>query len=253
MVLCGPGGSIKLPAVLRGHDSHRALAAERVVDEREQTTIKSGVRDSLYAWLHKISAKHRRHEPHVGARAGSRTLNLGIKSPLLCQLSYASAIRPTVDSKVPRVLTAGVPPIGSSYYGAYRAGTSTIGCRPRGQVALRPHPYTPCLLGAGSARRLFVVVVAMGAAAGSCGHLFGSDRTGSGCGLGSLAGPCCRRMVRRYLAVRHQHPSGGMEERLDQTARPPAAALVIKTYASRPYVHSREWTQAQSGSGDGRH
>jgi hypothetical protein len=26
-----------------------------------------------------------------GARAGSRTLNLGIKSPLLCQLSYASA------------------------------------------------------------------------------------------------------------------------------------------------------------------
>src|SRR5713101_9670308 len=27
---------------------------------------------------------------HVGARAGSRTLNLGIKSPLLCQLSYAS-------------------------------------------------------------------------------------------------------------------------------------------------------------------
>jgi hypothetical protein len=82
MVLCGPGGSIKLPAVLRGHDSHRALAAERVVDEREQTTIKSGVRDSLYAWLHKISAKHRRHEPHVGARAGSRTLNLGIKRRL---------------------------------------------------------------------------------------------------------------------------------------------------------------------------
>ncbi len=28
--------------------------------------------------------------PHFGARAGSRTLNLGIKSPLLCQLSYAS-------------------------------------------------------------------------------------------------------------------------------------------------------------------
>src|SRR5437016_10158302 len=27
----------------------------------------------------------------IGARAGSRTLNLGIKSPLLCQLSYASA------------------------------------------------------------------------------------------------------------------------------------------------------------------
>ena len=27
---------------------------------------------------------------HYGARAGSRTLNLGIKSPLLCQLSYAS-------------------------------------------------------------------------------------------------------------------------------------------------------------------
>ncbi len=25
-----------------------------------------------------------------GARAGNRTLNLGIKSPLLCQLSYAS-------------------------------------------------------------------------------------------------------------------------------------------------------------------
>jgi hypothetical protein len=27
---------------------------------------------------------------HDGARAGNRTLNLGIKSPLLCQLSYAS-------------------------------------------------------------------------------------------------------------------------------------------------------------------
>src|SRR5713226_5747237 len=27
---------------------------------------------------------------HFGARAGNRTLNLGIKSPLLCQLSYAS-------------------------------------------------------------------------------------------------------------------------------------------------------------------
>jgi hypothetical protein len=26
----------------------------------------------------------------IGARAGNRTLNLGIKSPLLCQLSYAS-------------------------------------------------------------------------------------------------------------------------------------------------------------------
>src|SRR5690348_8445049 len=33
---------------------------------------------------------------HSGARAGSRTLNLGIKSPLLCQLSYASA--PSTDS-----------------------------------------------------------------------------------------------------------------------------------------------------------
>jgi hypothetical protein len=30
---------------------------------------------------------------HVGARAGNRTLNLGIKSPLLCQLSYASTLR----------------------------------------------------------------------------------------------------------------------------------------------------------------
>src|ERR1700694_1091733 len=44
---------------------------------------------------------------HTGARAGSRTLNLGIKSPLLCQLSYASTLRwePSVDSKEPWPLT----------------------------------------------------------------------------------------------------------------------------------------------------
>src|SRR5579864_5845784 len=35
--------------------------------------------------------------PHFGARAGSRTLNLGIKSPLLCQLSYASVPVRTVS------------------------------------------------------------------------------------------------------------------------------------------------------------
>ena len=37
-----------------------------------------------------------------GARAGSRTLNLGIKSPLLCQLSYASVSTAALDSKEPR-------------------------------------------------------------------------------------------------------------------------------------------------------
>ena len=48
----------------------------------------------------KILDRFELEDPRDGARAGSRTLNLGIKSPLLCQLSYASAEAETaVDSK----------------------------------------------------------------------------------------------------------------------------------------------------------
>ena len=35
----------------------------------------------------------------IGARAGNRTLNLGIKSPLLCQLSYASTVEMRAESR----------------------------------------------------------------------------------------------------------------------------------------------------------
>ena len=151
---------------------------------------------------------------HIGARAGSRTLNLGIKSPLLCQLSYAS-VEPTVDSKVPRPLTAGVPTAWRSRYGASRASPSAAGRRPRGQAPVWPHSFTSCIRGARSAERICVVVIAVGSTAGSCRHVPGGDRNRSGGRLGSMAGSSSRCVDRRHRPLRHEHPSGGMEQALE--------------------------------------
>ena len=84
-------GQVRPLLVRRGRRPTNEGVSDHVLELKLSNKLSNAANVTHCGRATTICRPPRRHQvPHAGARAGSRTLNLGIKSPLLCQLSYAS-------------------------------------------------------------------------------------------------------------------------------------------------------------------